>query len=87
MRPDVPGTVARGESNYDMDFMTGVQMDQLSMMDAPRADRLVRLSLGPIGPADDEAGDDENQNEETRDESTAAPRRAAPKRRRTQLLG
>ena len=73
MRPDVPGTVARGESNYDMDFMTGVQMDQLSAMDAPRADRLVRLSLGPIGPADDEAGDDENQNEETRDESTAAP--------------
>ena len=73
MRPDVPGTVARGESNYDMDFMTGVQMDQLSAMDAPRADRLVRLSLGPIGPADDEAGDDENQDEETRDESTTAP--------------
>ena len=45
-------------------------------MDAPRADRLVRLSLGPIGPADDEAGDDENQNEaETK--AQLLPRRAA----------
>ena len=41
MRPDVPGTVARGQ--MDMNFRTGIDMDQLAAMDAERAVQLVRL--------------------------------------------
>lgn len=42
MRPDVPGTVARGEMQADLDFMTGIDMSALSVIDQPRAERLVR---------------------------------------------
>ena len=42
MRPDVPGTVARGEMQADLDFMTGIDMSALSVIDRPRAERLVR---------------------------------------------
>ncbi|MGB1926856.1 MAG: quinol:electron acceptor oxidoreductase subunit ActD, partial [Rubripirellula sp.] len=74
MRPDVVGTVARGESNYDMDFMTGVQMDKLAAVDAPRAERLVRLSMGPIGPQED-SGDTQDAEKESGEEekSETAP--------------
>jgi mono/diheme cytochrome c family protein len=41
MRPDVPGTVARGELGDDPNFMTGIDIDQLSRIDLPRAQRLV----------------------------------------------
>ena len=47
MRPDVPGTVARGEMQADLDFMTGIDMNALSVIDRPRADRLVR-SFNPL---------------------------------------
>ncbi|MDA9840233.1 DUF3341 domain-containing protein, partial [Rubripirellula sp.] len=65
MRPDVPGTVARGESNYDLDFMTGVQMEKLSAVDPPRAERLVRLTAGPIGPQDGTVGVTEEKEEDS----------------------
>ncbi|TWU38461.1 quinol:electron acceptor oxidoreductase subunit ActD [Novipirellula artificiosorum] len=42
MRPDVPGTVARGEMEENLDFLTGIQMELLSSVDADRAERLVR---------------------------------------------
>ena len=41
MRPDVPGTVARGQ--FDMNFRTGIDMDALAATDSGRAQRLVRL--------------------------------------------
>ena len=41
MRPDVAGTVYRGQ--MDMDVLTGVDMSKLSSMDPGRADRLVAL--------------------------------------------
>ncbi len=41
MRPDVAGTVARGQMNGDLDFLTGIDMEQLAAVDAPRAEMLV----------------------------------------------
>lgn len=72
MRADVPGTVARGESNYDMDFMTGAQIDKLSSSNPPLAERLVRLSAGPIGPQDDTTADSVEETEQESDEKTEA---------------
>ncbi len=55
MRPDVAGTVARGQMDYGLDFLTGIQMDKLAQQDAPRAERLVRNYLNPQNdPAADE---------------------------------
>ena len=51
MRPDVPGTVARGEMQADLDFMTGIDMSALSVIDQPRAQRLVRR-FNPLYQAD-----------------------------------
>ncbi len=42
MRPDVPGTVARGEEQADLNYMTGINMEALTAIDRPRAERLVR---------------------------------------------
>jgi len=42
MRPDVPGTIAIGQYDEVLDFYTGIDMEQLSRLDAPRATRLVR---------------------------------------------
>jgi mono/diheme cytochrome c family protein len=52
MRPDVPGTVARGELGQDMNFLTGIDMEALAAVDPPRADRLVR---GYAEPQQDDA--------------------------------
>jgi mono/diheme cytochrome c family protein len=52
MRPDVPGTVARGEAGEDMDFMTGIDMDTFARTDAPAAERLVRARVNPLLPQD-----------------------------------
>ena len=41
MRPDVPGTVARGQ--MDMNFRTGIDMDAMAKVDASRAHQLVRM--------------------------------------------
>lgn len=63
MRPDVPGTVARGELGQDMNFLTGIDMEALALVDAPRADRLVNAHLNPLVPQDDS----ENQQDEGED--------------------
>ncbi|MEL6110749.1 MAG: quinol:electron acceptor oxidoreductase subunit ActD [Planctomycetota bacterium] len=42
MRPDVPGTVARGQMEESLDVLTGIDSEKLAQIDAPRADRLVR---------------------------------------------
>ncbi|WP_390620247.1 quinol:electron acceptor oxidoreductase subunit ActD [Rubripirellula amarantea] len=52
MRPDVPGTVARGQ--LDMNFRTGIDMDALAALDSNRAQQLVRLLDEPT---DGEAGE------------------------------
>jgi mono/diheme cytochrome c family protein len=54
MRPDVPGTVAVGQYDEELDFYTGIDMEQLSKIDAPRASRLVRALLEPIAQEGDE---------------------------------
>ena len=60
-RPDVPGTVARGQMHGDLDFTTGINMEELARLDAPRAERLVAL----MTPQDTEkeAGDSEKEGE------------------------
>jgi mono/diheme cytochrome c family protein len=55
MRPDVPGTVARGQLDDGLDFLTGINIDKLTSQDPPRAERLVRTFLAPAAdesPAD-----------------------------------
>ncbi len=43
MRPDVPGTVNRGEMDWNLDYHTGIDLEKLSQSDAPRARRLVAM--------------------------------------------
>ncbi|KAA5547331.1 DUF3341 domain-containing protein [Roseiconus nitratireducens] len=45
MRPDVPGTVARGQLSESLDMMTGINVEELAQQNAPRAERLVRAYL------------------------------------------
>ncbi len=47
MRPDVSGTVARGQLDDGLDFLTGIDMDKLTSQDPPRAEHLVRTFLSP----------------------------------------
>ncbi|MEM1069950.1 MAG: quinol:electron acceptor oxidoreductase subunit ActD, partial [Planctomycetota bacterium] len=54
MRRDVPGTVARGEIFTDMDFMTGIDMDLLTEMNAAKAEQLVSTFNNPHFLQDDE---------------------------------
>ena len=63
MRPDVPGTVSRGELNWDLDFQTGIDIEALARIDAVQANRLVAM-MRP-----DENGDGEIETEEA--EATA----------------
>lgn len=60
MRPDVAGTVVRGEMGKDMDFLTGIDMEALASVDAPRADRLVAAYMNP---EDEAAAKNETQAE------------------------
>ena len=55
MRPDVPGTVSRGEMDGNLDYLTGIHMEELTRMDPPRAERLVNAYLRPLQGAADEA--------------------------------
>ncbi|TWU23861.1 Cytochrome c [Novipirellula galeiformis] len=48
MRPDVPGTVARGQMPVDLDFLTGIDMETFSQLDSDRAERLVATKLTAI---------------------------------------
>lgn len=72
MRPDVPGTVARGEMGQDMDLLTGIDMEALAMRDADRAERLVRSYLEPA-PQEAQADDAESNEAEA-----AAPSQPPP---------
>lgn len=57
-RPDVPGTVARGQ--MDEDTLTGIDMEELKKVDAPRAERLIRTHMlqdGDAKPAEDAVDD------------------------------
>jgi len=57
MRPDVPGTIARGELRYDANFQTGIDLAELAKIDPVRAARLVGLPQetdeGEATPAED----------------------------------
>ena len=58
MRPDVPGTVARGQLRYDPDFYTGIDMDELARRNPGRAEQLVAL-VQQRDDASAEAADDQ----------------------------
>ncbi|MDA8745056.1 DUF3341 domain-containing protein [Rubripirellula amarantea] len=62
MRPDVPGTVARGQ--LDMNFRTGIDMDALAALDSNRAQQLVRLLDEPTDGEADESDAAEASSEE-----------------------
>ena len=47
MRPDVPGTVARGQLDFGLDFNTGIDMEKLAAIDPRRAEQLVSMSQPP----------------------------------------
>jgi len=57
MRPNVPGTVARGGMDWDVNFQTGIDIEKLSLIDAPRAQRLVAMQAGDDEPADEPTGE------------------------------
>jgi mono/diheme cytochrome c family protein len=65
MRPDVPGTIARGDMAVDMDYMTGIDMEALTRIDAVRAEQLVRRFAEPTpqqdGTTDAAAASDEKE--------------------------
>jgi mono/diheme cytochrome c family protein len=65
MRPDVPGTVARGQLHQDLDFMTGIDVEELSRIDRPRAIQLAR-SLA-VSVVDDDAGSPKSDQEKPAD--------------------
>ena len=50
-RPDVPGTVAVGQFDEELDFYTGIDMEALSKVDSGRVGSLVRAMLYPDDPA------------------------------------
>lgn len=73
MRPDVPGTVARGQVGADLDYMTGIDIDKLSAIDPPRAEQLVRL-FDPLyqQESDEKASDESAEAAANEDEPAAA---------------
>jgi len=71
MRPDVPGTVARGEMQEDLDFMTGIDMNALTRIDRPRAERLVR-TLNPLLQTESKADETESQADKPEGDSDPA---------------
>ncbi|MFG0288519.1 MAG: quinol:electron acceptor oxidoreductase subunit ActD [Rhodopirellula sp. JB044] len=73
MRPNVPGTVSRGDLDWDVDFHTGIDMEKLAQIDAPRARQLVAMmqSDEPVDQADGEVADDVvEEAQETVEETT-----------------
>lgn len=53
MRPNVPGTVARGQ--MDLNFQTGIDIDALAKIDGPRAAMLVRALDEPDDAKEEDA--------------------------------
>ncbi len=76
MRPDVPGTVARGEEQANLNYMTGIDMEALSAIDRPRAERLVRR-FNPYFQAEalsaEEAKSDQSDEQSQGDEPENSP--------------
>lgn len=74
MRPDVPGTVARGDMLTDMDFMTGIDMELLTQIDSERAERLVSTltyqDQEPAQEADAAAGTETEETEAPQESET-----------------
>ncbi|MFG0263952.1 MAG: quinol:electron acceptor oxidoreductase subunit ActD [Rhodopirellula sp. JB055] len=64
MRPDVPGTVRRGEMDWDLNFKTGIDMDELASIDAPRAAQLVAMQSDVAVDDEDEVAADETAEED-----------------------
>lgn len=72
MRADVPGTVARGQMQESLDMMTGIDVEALTAIDAPRAERLVRAYV--LDDADAKAAETKATTEaETATAETAQP--------------
>ncbi|EKK04230.1 hypothetical protein RBSH_00425 [Rhodopirellula baltica SH28] len=86
MRPDVPGTVRRGEMDWDLNFKTGIDMDELASIDPPRAAQLVAMQSDVAvddedevvseadvdAPAEDKDGEAADASEPTADASAAS---------------
>ncbi len=72
MRPDVPGTVSRGGLDWDVDFQTGIDMEKLAQVDAPRARQLVAMmqSDTEVVEADGEVAGEEEAVKEVVEETT-----------------
>jgi mono/diheme cytochrome c family protein len=76
MRPNVPGTVSRGELGQDMNFLSGIDIEALASTDAPRAERLVRTYLNPLA-QDDQASSEQAVPEDPANSEPAASEPAA----------
>ena len=72
MRPDVPGTVARGDLGEDLDFLTGIDMEALAQADGPRAERLVRNYFNPQQQDGEDAKADDHKTDQHADQPDAA---------------
>lgn len=72
MRPDVPGTVARGEMGQDMNYLTGIDVEAMALRDAERAERLVRAYFDPTAQESDEQQADAEQAATEQGEPAAA---------------
>ncbi len=86
MRPDVPGTVTRGELDWDVDFKTGINMEKLTQLDPSRARHLVAMMQSDVevGAEDEvveEVKPDEPKTEEPKAEEpkTDEPKTEEPK--------
>lgn len=90
MRPDVPGTVARGEEQANLNYMTGIDMDALAAIDPSRAERLVRrlnpyfqgeteTTQEPTGGEAAEVGKESPEDEEPEDSVSASGEENAQK--------
>jgi mono/diheme cytochrome c family protein len=64
MRPDVPGTVARGALGQDLNFLTGIDVDALAKLDAGRAEQLVRAHASPLLDDEEDSADGAGANPE-----------------------
>lgn len=77
MRPDVPGTVARGQLGYDMNFQTGIDFEALAKLDPERAARLVALPQDAADPPEsDEAPETADEDPETSTDAVSEPEQA-----------
>ncbi len=77
MRPDVPGTVARGQ--MEMNFQTGIDMEALAKIDGPRASRLVAAFDDDVKDVKEKSSVDEKVDDKKSDDKkeTAVPPAAA----------